>query len=137
MTDIGKAINLDLNQPQFNKVSCKNGNLLAHQLQRFIGRGKKIERTRGNSLQILFVFANLMSCSGCDLNFSRYLFLEGPSFILFLFRFQLLRLLLRLSIIIAMHLCRVLMATSRIISYQYVPHRGLDDFKMALNLEIS
>ena len=78
-----------------------------------------------------------MSCSGCDLNFSRYLLLEGPSFILFLFRFQLLRLLLRLSIIIVMHLCRVLMATSRFISYLYVPHRGLDDFKMALNLEIS
>ena len=100
-------------------------------------REKKIERTRGNSLQILFVVANLMSCSGCDLNFSRYFLLEGPSFILFLWRFQLLRLFLRLSIIIAMHLCRVLMATSRIISYQYVPHRGLDDFKMALNLEKS
>ena len=104
MTDIGKAINLDLNQPQFNKVSCKNGNLLAHQLQPLLGEEK---RTRGNSLETLFVFANLMSCSGYDLTFSRYLLLEGPSFILFLWPFQLLRLLLHLSIIIAMHVSSV------------------------------
>ena len=29
---------LDLNQPQFNKVSCKNGNLLVHQLQSLLGK---------------------------------------------------------------------------------------------------